>query len=373
MSSVKAPPHLASRVEKFRSRIREAGLDAAFVINPTDIRYLTGFIGEASWAVIPATGAEVWIISDGRFKTHIPEEAPHATLILRRREDTLETFEHAFLRVLGKRFARVGVNIASLDHGSYLRVQKNFGKKSLTPFEDGLERQRGVKDAEELKATKRAVAVAQQAFLDLKHFVKPGMTELEVCAYLEYRMKCLGATDPAFGTIVAADGHASHNHAIPGNLKIGENSSVLIDFGATVDGYKSDITRILNFGKPKAHIQKIHAVCLEAMAACEASIRPGVALAAADKAARDVIRKHGYTLDHGIGHGIGLNIHEHPFIRKTTDMVFEEGQIITIEPGIYLGEKGGCRIENDYLVTAGGCESLVDMPKDWAFTLVNSR
>lgn len=366
----KAPAHIAARVEKFQARIREAGLDGAFVINHTDIRYLTGFIGEASWAFFPAKGASVWIISDGRFKTHIPEEAPHAEVIIRQRGKTFETFEEAFLRVLGKKFAKVGINIAHLDHAAYLRVEKRIGKKNLVAFADGLAKQRAVRDASELKATKKAVAVAQQAFLDLKKFVKPGMTELEVCAYLEYRMKCLGSTEPAFGTIVAADGHASHNHAIPGGLKVGKNSSVLIDFGATVDGYKSDITRILNFGKPKTHIQKIHAVCLEAMAACEAAIKPGAPLAAADKAARDVIESYGYTLDHGIGHGVGLNIHEHPFIGKVTDIFFEEGMVVTIEPGIYLGDKGGCRVENDYIVTAKGCKSLVDMPKDWAFTLV---
>lgn len=282
------------------------------------------------------------------------------------RDKTYETHDQALFRVLGKKLTKVGINAAHLDHTSYLRVEKTFGKKVLTPFADGLAVQRSVRDAQELKATKKAVAVAQQAFLDLKKFVKPGMTELEVCAYLEYRMKCLGSTEPAFGTIVAADGHASHNHAIPGGIKIGKNSSVLIDFGATVDGYKSDITRILNFGKPKPHIQKIHAVCLEAMAAVEAVVKPGVPVSAADKAARDVIEGYGYTLDHGVG----LNVHEHPFISKATDIFFEEGQVFTIEPGIYLGDKGGCRVENDYIVTAKGCKSLVDMPKDWAFTVI---
>lgn len=366
----KAPAHIAVRVAKFQSRIRKAGLDGALVVNPTDIRYLTGFIGEASWAFFPAKGSQAWVITDGRFKTHVPGEAPHTTVILRASAPIHETHEHAFIRVLGKKFTKIGINPAHLDHKSYLRVEKAIGKKNLTAFADGMTVQRSIKDAVELKATRKAVAVAQQAFHDLKAFVRPGMTELEVCAYLEYRMKCLGSTEPAFGTIIAVDGHASHNHAIPGKLKIGKNSSVLIDFGATVDGYKSDITRILNFGKPKAHIQKIHAICLEAMAACEAAIKPGVPLAAADKAARDVIEKHGYTLDHGIGHGVGLNIHEHPFIGKSDDIVFEEGMVITIEPGIYLGDQGGCRIENDYLVTAKGVKSLVDMPKDWDFTLV---
>ncbi len=379
---MKTPPHLLARVKPLQARLKKAGLDGMIITNAVDIRYLTGFIGEDSWAYIPATFDAAWVISDGRFRTHIPQEAPHARVIMRdvremkdlknkgQKTKRRPTMGEAVAADLFEQFEKVGLNPAHLSHANFERARKEIGKSKVVPFDDGLLPQRGTKDALELKSLKKAIAIQQRAFLDLKAFVKPGMTELEVCAYLEYRMKCLGAEGPAFGTIVAVDGHASHNHAIPGKLKVKKDSSILIDWGAKVDGYKSDMTRVLNLGKPKPHIRRIYGICLESMAACQAAIRPGAPLADAAKAGRDVIEKAGHTLDHGIGHGIGLDIHEYPGIGDQKDVVFKEGQVVTIEPGIYLGDLGGVRIENDYLVTKNGAKNLCDLPMDWESSLI---
>ncbi len=379
---MKTPAHLRARVKPLQARLKKAGLDGMLITNPVDIRYLTGFIGDDSWAYIPATYDAAFIISDGRFRTHIPQEAPHAQVIIREIRDMKDpknkgqmikrrpSMGEAVAFELFERFEKVGLNPGHLSHAAFETARKEIGTSKVVAFDDGLMTQRGIKDELELKAIKKAIKIQQQAFLDLKAFVKPGMTELEICAYLEYRMKCLGADGPSFGIIIAVDGHASHNHAIPSKLKVKKDSSILIDWGCKVDGYCSDMTRVLNLGKPKAHIQRIYGICLESMAACEKAIKPGVSLFEATKAARDVIEAAGHTLDHGIGHGIGLDIHEYPGIGGQKDVFFKEGQIITIEPGIYLGDQGGVRIENDYLVTKTGCKCLCDLPKDWEFSRV---
>lgn len=367
----KTPDHLAARVKAFQKRLVADNLDGMLITNALDIRYLTGFIGEDSWCWVPARGAVPTVISDMRFLDHIPQEAPHVKVVIRKNGKSRESLADAAARLLPKdKVNAIGIATAYMTVSTRKGLVKTLGGKRLNDYDDGLLKQRSIKDKIELRLLRKAVQIQQQAMMDTRDFIKVGMTENEVCAFLEYRMRTLGASGPGFGTIVAFDGHASHNHAIPGKLKVKKNSSMLIDWGACYEGYRSDMTRVLNMGKPKKHIAEIYKVVEEAMHAGIDAIGPGVSLKTVDDASRNVMKKAGYTLTHGLGHGIGLNIHEQPGIGQQEDRFLEPGQVITIEPGIYLGDKGGVRLEDDILVTKTGHKNLCDLPTDLDWSII---
>ncbi|XAL99841.1 Xaa-Pro peptidase family protein [Phycisphaeraceae bacterium D3-23] len=366
----KTPEHLAQRVKLLRQRLRADGLDGMLVTNARDIRYLTGFIGDDSWCYVSAGGGKVVVLSDLRFKAHIPEEAPHVRVVMRgTKNKKRESLADAAARMLPRSVQRVGLQAQYMLVPTRKQIAKALGAKRIKDYDDGLLQQRSVKDDREVRLLRKAVKIQQQAFLETREFLEVGMTENEVCAYLEYRMRALGADGPGFDTIVAFDDHASHSHAIPGSRKVKKNSSILIDWGACVAGYRSDMTRVINLGKPKKHIAEIYKVVEEAMLAAIDMVAPGVALRELDDCSRGILKKAGYTLDHGLGHGIGLNIHEAPGIGQS-DTVLEPGQVITIEPGIYLGPKGGVRLEDDILVTDKGHRNLCDLPTSLEWSII---
>ncbi|MFI4861998.1 MAG: M24 family metallopeptidase [Phycisphaerales bacterium JB063] len=369
-SATQTPEHLDRRVKLLRQRLRADGLDGMLITNARDIRYLTGFIGDDSWCYVPAGGGKVTVLSDLRFKAHIPEEAPHVRAFMRgTKNKSRESLADATARLLPRSVQRVGLQAQYLLVPARKQIVKALGAKRVKDYDDGLLQQRSIKDDREVRLLRKAVKIQQQAFLETREFLEVGMTENEVCAYLEYRMRALGADGPGFETIVAFDDHASHSHAIPGSRKVKKNSSILVDWGASVAGYRSDMTRVINLGKPKKHIAEIYKIVEEAMLTAIDMVAPGVALRELDDCSRGILKKHGYTLDHGLGHGIGLNIHESPSIGQS-DAVLQPGQVITIEPGIYLGPKGGVRLEDDILVTDKGHRNLCDLPTSLEWSII---
>ncbi len=355
------PTHLADRIRNLQKRLRPKGISALLVTNPRDIRYLTGFIGDDSWALIPMRGGKAYILSDFRFDEQIQQEAPHAQAIIRKKSLGEE------LKALTKRLKadKIGLQAEYVTLQLRKGLVKHLGAKSLAPIDDGLLEQRAVKDAKEIKAIRKAIAIQQQAFKELRKFIKPGMTENEITAYLEYRMRALGADGPGFPSIVAADANASLCHAIPGPKKVRKGGILLVDWGAKYQGYCSDMTRVLSLGKMKPKIKEIYQIVLEAQLAGIAAIGPGKKLSDVDAAARDVIDKAGYGkyFGHSLGHGIGLDIHEAPRLAAKTKGELAPGHVVTVEPGIYLPGVGGVRLEDDVLVTARGHQVLCDLPK----------
>lgn len=346
-------------------------MDGLIISNPNDIRYLTGFVGEDSWLWVPASGSGLAVISDMRFMDHIPDEAPHVRAVMRRRDSgRYETLAQGVARVLSRRtMTRIGVQAPFLRVTERKSIVKEFGAKVIKDYGDKLLYQRSIKDATEIKNIQRAIKIQQLAFTEMREILKPGISEVEVAGYLEYRMKCHGADGIGFNSIVAFDGHSSHNHAVPGRQKLKKDSNILVDWGAKYNGYVSDMTRVLNMGKPKKAIADIYKVVEEALHAGIDAVGPGVPLKDVDNAARKVIKKHGHTLVHSLGHGIGLFVHEQPGIGQH-DTPLEPGQVITIEPGIYLGAKGGVRLEDDVLVTKTGAKNLSDLPTALEWTII---
>lgn len=363
------PPHLKRRVDGLRARLTGLNVDALLICNHRDIRYLTGFVGDDSWAIVARRSARVTILSDTRFQEQIAREAPHAHAVIRR-----GPMSEAVQKVVASRkLTRLGLQSDYVTLTQRKALAKRLGAKTLVPCNDGLLEQRSVKSSSEITAIKRALGIQQQAYLDTLAYIEPGRTEQQIAAYLEYRMRQLGADGRSFPSIVAVDANAALPHAIPSGRKVKKGSSVLIDWGARYAGYCSDLTRVVAIGKMTARMQTIYKITLEAQLAGIRAIKPGAALADVDQAARSVIHKAGYSkyFGHSLGHGIGLDIHELPTLSARSEGVLKPGQVVTVEPGIYLPGVGGVRIEDDVLVTEKGHKVLSGLPKDIGSTIIH--
>jgi Xaa-Pro aminopeptidase len=230
---------------------------------------------------------------------------------------------------------------------------------------------RRIKDDSEVALIRAAAKIQEQALLAVLPTLKPGQTELEVAAALEAEMKRRGSSAPGFETIVAADPNGSLPHYRPGRTKLRQNRALLIDWGAIYQGYHSDMTRVFAFGKWPAKIAEIYQITLDAQEMAAAALKPGVSTQDIDAIARGHITKHGYgdCFGHGLGHGLGFNGHEDPRLsHMVSGTVLEPGDVVTVEPGIYLPGIGGVRIEDDYVITQKGAKCLCTLPKDldWA-------
>lgn len=329
--------------------------------HPPDIRYLSGFIGDDSWAVVPARSRKVHLISDGRFTEQIRREAPHAITHIRK-GGLVEELAQINTRL---KMRRIALSSDAVSVALRKKLAKKLGKGRFKDVDDGLLKQRCIKDKQETSLIRQAAEIQQEAFRRLLKTIKPGQTEQQIAARLEFEMRMLGADEAAFPTIVAADVNAALPHAIPGTTKVKRGGIVLIDWGARFRGYHSDMTRVIAFGRMPRAIKEIYRVVADAQQAGIAAIKPGVRLKDVDAAARKVIKRAGYgkQFSHSLGHGLGLNIHECPSLAPTAKGVLEASMVVTVEPGIYLDGVGGVRIEDDVVVTARSGRLITDLPK----------
>ncbi len=363
MARIKTPANLLARIREVQRRLINAGAGALLLTNPRDVRYLSGFVGDDSWALVRRGSPQVIVVSDFRFQEQIQREAPHVRAVIRKK-GLIEELEKLVKR---HRLRKVALQPDHVSVSLHKRLAKAIGSKRLLAADDGLITQRAVKDDGEVKAIVAALAIQQRAYRDTLRFMSPGKTEAEVAAFLEHRMRTLGADGVSFPSIVAADANAALPHAIPGARKLKKGGIVLVDWGARYRGYCSDMTRVAALGSMSKTMRHVYEVVLEAQLAAIDAIAPGKGLAEIDDVARRIIRKAGFgrRFGHGLGHGIGLDIHEQPTLspRADADAVLREGHVVTVEPGIYLPGVGGVRIEDDVLVTARGRRVLSNLPK----------
>lgn len=357
-----------ARRSALQRRLAEAGVDALLLTNPVDIRYLTGFIGDDSWAVVPARGKAVVILTDARFEEQVGREAPGIRAIIRRK--TLGDELAKLMR--GRQYRVLGLQPGHVTLALRKQLVKQLGAKAIKPIDDGLLTQRSVKDDTELRSIRKAIDIQQRAYLELLEWITPGITEAAAAAYLEYRMRSLGADGVGFPTIMAADANAALPHAIPGTRKLKRGGLLLIDWGAKCNGYCGDLTRVVALGSMTKKMRGVYQVVLEAQLAGIDAVRVGAALPDVDAAARRVITKAGYgkAFGHSLGHGLGLDVHEQPTLARRARGTLEAGQVVTVEPGIYLPGVGGVRIEDDVLVTPRGPKVLSDLPKGLESTII---
>lgn len=356
------------RIAALKRAMRAKGLQSLLITNRPDIRYLTGFHGEASWLIVG--GAKPIVISDFRLAEDLAPVRPLATVVIR----GAMTMVEAVAEAIGKRGAKLGVPRAHLTLDEYAQLSSALGASRLVATGGLISGLRVQKDAAEVALLRKAIRIQEESLCNILPTIEPGQTEGEVCALLEYEMKSLGADGPSFETIIAAGGNSSRPHHRPTQAKLRAGQLLLIDWGACVRGYHGDLTRTFAIGKWPRPFEDIYSIVLEAQLAAIDAIKPGVMSSDVDAAARNIITKAGYgeAFGHGTGHGIGLNIHEAPNLGQPSSArpptALEPGMVVTVEPGIYLPGAGGVRIEDDVLVTERGRRVLSTLPKDkkWA-------
>jgi Xaa-Pro aminopeptidase len=359
------PMDVAGRVPQLRERLADAGCDALLVTNLTNIRYLTGFTGSAALLLVAAD--DLVFVTDGRYRdqagAQLAAAGIDATVAIGRTSD--EQRDHLTGPVSS--VGRLGLEAAAVTWAQKRRYAREwFTGADLVPTEDVVEGLRLVKDEGEVGRIGAACALADDALAAVRHRLGEGATEAEVALELEWQMRRLGADGPSFDTIVASGANGAMPHHRAGDRRISEGDLVVIDFGALVDGYHSDMTRTLMVGEADDTQRRMLEAVTEAQAAGVAAVRAGVEAKAVDEACRAVLRDVGWeeAFLHGTGHGVGLDIHESPRVSATAAGSLADGHVVTVEPGVYLPEHGGVRIEDTVVVTAEGCRTLTLAPKD---------
>jgi Xaa-Pro aminopeptidase len=354
------------RIQRCRAEMAKHNVAAYLVTNRPDHYYLAGFSGEDSALLI--TPRAVWVLSDGRFEQSIRQECPWASVTLRK-GTLIEEIGKVCKRLKLKELACQPDHLSIETHAA---VKKTARPTRLVRAPSIVNTMRQCKDSSELKTLDEAIRIAEEAFQATRRSIRVGHTEREMAARLEYEMAKRGSTQPAFPTIVAEGPNAALPHAVPGDRKVRKGSAILFDWGATYRFYRSDLTRCVFVGRIPPKIRTIYQIVLEAQLKSIEAIRPGERMCDVDAVARKAIAKAGYgkRFGHGLGHGLGLDIHEPPSLRWTSKQILEPGMVVTVEPGIYLPGVGGVRIEDDVLVTAGGCKVLTHYPKDLASAVI---
>jgi Xaa-Pro aminopeptidase len=349
------------RRERASQLVDALKLDALLVTSLSNVRYLTGFTGSSANVLIFSGGNAV-MFTDPRYAVQSKQQVNCAVRIAKGPLTKLVAAEIVRARVSRIGFEPEYMNVARLE--SLTKAMPS--RVRLIPVAESLiAKLRMVKDDGEIALIRASVNLNSRALeLALKRF-KPGMTETALAAEIDYQSRKLGASGPAFDTIVAAAERAALPHAHPGPAKIGPGM-VLIDVGAFKESYASDMTRMVHAGPADAKYKEAYRAVLEAQLAAIAAVRPGVTASAVDRAARQTLKEHGLdrAFVHSTGHGLGLEIHEGPRLGKGDKTKLEKGMAITIEPGVYLEGWGGIRIEDTVLVTETGCEILTPTTKD---------
>jgi Xaa-Pro aminopeptidase len=343
----------ALRRERLRARLAELDVDALVVTRLPNVRYLTGFTGSNAQVIVGRSGAV--FLTDGRYE----EQARHEVPDLERRIYLDGRWAHLARACVDQGALRVGFEREGVTYGEHARLTEALGPGELVPIDAAVEGLRVTKDAEEVERIGRAQEATDLAFEQVVlGGLREGMTERELALELELAMRRAGADDAGFDTIVAFGEHAAEPHHDPVDRPLRPGDLVKVDVGALVDGYHSDMTRTVAFGEPDRALREIHDVVAAAQQAGFGAVRAGATLREVDGAAREVIERAGFGehFSHGLGHGVGLEIHEDPFLRREAPegSRLVAGAVITIEPGIYTPGLGGVRIEDMVEVTAEG-------------------
>jgi Xaa-Pro aminopeptidase len=352
---------LTTRLERAQKIVRdnEGRYDGFFISNGENRSYLSGFNG--SWGYLLVSADRAIILTDGRYTTQAQDQAPDCEVI---------TLVRPYDQTLAKELKQIGFKRLGFesDHMTVAGWQALNAIEGITWVSEHSPFQalRYHKDANELAMIKRAVEIADSGFSHILNFIKPGLTEREVAAELEFAMRRGGADKIAFETIVVSGvrGALPHGRATDKVIQAGE--LVTIDFGAHYGGYNCDITRTIAIGHADKDQRERYQVVLEAQLAACAAVKPGAICKEVDAVARNFIKEAGYGefFVHGLGHSLGREVHEQPMLNWVDEAKLEEGMVLTIEPGIYLPLWGGIRIEDDLYVTGNGAEVLPKSPKE---------
>jgi Xaa-Pro aminopeptidase len=343
------------RRTRLSERLSDLRVDAVLITDLSNVRYLTGFTGSNGQVLVGSDRATFF--TDGRYTERARHEVPDMERVTYR--STVEADVAARCADLGA--TRVGFEAHAITVRLHGRMVDALPELDLVPVDDAVGRLRWVKDEDELNLLRQAQATTDEAFDEILEFLAVGQSERQVALELERLLRREGADALSFDSIVAFGDHAAQPHHEPCHRLLEEGDVIKMDFGALREGYHADFTRTVAFGEPAAELKKVHDVVREAQQAGMDAIAPGVSGAAVDRAARSVIEDAGYgeAFSHGLGHGVGLEIHEGPRLgREFEGHELPAGAVVTVEPGIYLPGLGGVRIEDMVEVTEDGGRAM---------------
>ena len=348
--------HTARR-QRAQKKVAELDADAVLITSPPNVRYLTGLASSNAALLLPADGPGV-LATDSRYELAARRDCPDVELVIGR------FIEQVLAGEMTRRALR---KVAFEAHEMTVERRQDLAagadEVTLLPFGRGIEDLRKVKDPSELELLATACRISSQALADVLPRIRPGLTERALAARLEYRMAELGAEKPAFDTIVASGPNGAIPHHVPSDRPMRNGDLVTIDFGARYGGYHADMTRTVALGEPAGWQLEIYQLVAAAQRAGIAAARPGAEAGQVDAAARDLISSagHGEHFQHGLGHGVGLEVHEEPMIGYGRTGKLTCGVPVTVEPGIYLPGTGGVRIEDVLVVGAGAADGTAQI------------
>lgn len=359
---------LNRRINEVTKLIEAQNADAMIIFNQANYRYLTNFTGEEAQLILLANGDRI-LLSDSRFADQIKAQAPGELTVIMKHSSDYEELTKALKQLNVKKVLVEGEFVSAIEYQKLIELNPDL---EFSMCQELVERVRNVKDNLELETLRKAINISMESFKGILPMIKAGVTERSVGAKLDYLFKVNGGDGPDFDTIVASGVRSAWAHGVASDKKIEPGDMIVIDFGSFYNGYAADITRTVSLGKVSPQMYKIYDIVHEAQRRGIAAAVVGNTGADVDKAARDYIKEQGYGeyFGHGIGHGIGLEIHELcqpalPFRKQK----LVNNMVHTVEPGIYLPNKGGVRIEDDILINGQTPETLSTLPKDELLSL----
>jgi Xaa-Pro aminopeptidase len=355
------PASHADRRERLRRLVRKTGADGLLVTHPANVTYLTGFTGDSSYLLL--TPRDAVMVSDGRYTQQLAEECPELDTEIR--PPGVEILPTVVRAVRAVKIGRLGIEAAAMTVDFWTELAKQLPQLAIEATTSLVEQLREVKDRDEIAQIRDAIELAERAFAVVRAGLRPECSEQQIAADLEYQIRLFGGRECSFTPIVGVGPRGALPHARLSGHQVRESDFVLIDWGARGELYVSDLTRVVVTGRISPKLERVYGVVLRAQQAAIDAIRPGAILQDIDAVARQVIQDAGYGkhFTHGLGHGIGLEIHEGPRFAPHQERPLKAGMVVTVEPGIYLPQWGGIRIEDDVLVTRTGCEVLSQVPK----------
>jgi Xaa-Pro aminopeptidase len=348
------------RIAAANSLVKKNKLDAFIVSKLNNVRYLSGYSGSNGLLILAPP--KVYFLTDFRYTVQARKEVKNCQVIIAER-DLLGELVHLPCFKTG---ARVGFEPGNVTVKILEKIRELLPNVTLVPVERIVESLSVVKDNSEINKIKKACKITDQALADILKLIKPGVKEKDIALDLSYRMIKLGAEGPSFDFIVASGQRSSMPHGRASDRRFKKGDFITLDIGCFSDGYASDLTRTYVLGKATPKQKKIYNIVFEAQEAAIAAAKPDLPAKELDMIAREIINKAGYgdNFGHGLGHGIGLLVHDEPTVSPRSTDILAVGNVITVEPGIYIPNWGGVRIEDDVLIVNGGCKVLTKSPKE---------
>jgi len=351
--------YFGKRLQHLRQELAQRNLQGLLVTNPVNIRYLTGFTGSSGIAFV--SEKQTVFVTDFRYLEQANHEVRNFSVFI----GTPTLFDTLKEKLIDSR-GKIGFEARHLSFSLYSTLVDIFPQATFVPTENLIEQIAIRKNESEISILKQAAKIATDALENVLPHLKTGQKEFEFAAELSYRMRLLGSERDAFEPIVASGWRSALPHGIASDKVIDDGDFVVIDFGAVYRGYASDITRTVAMGKASQNMKRIYQIVKNAQQKAIEAARAGISCHALDQVAREYIHQKGFGqyFDHSLGHGLGLDVHSLPRVGAGSEIILEENFVITIEPGIYIPNVGGVRIEDDIVIQKDGCELLTHFPRE---------